>query len=75
MPTAGDARRGDASDPWKRASPKLNTPPSDATSQYPFPLGVAAIPTIGWLRTMAPVLPKNCASPYEKIPPSDATIQ
>jgi hypothetical protein len=32
-------------------------------------------PTMGWLRCMAPVEPKNPASPREKIPPSDATSQ
>ena len=38
-------------------------PPSEATSQYPPPSGVAAMPTTGLLRSMLPVLPKNCASP------------
>ena len=30
-----------------------------ATSQYPRPLGVGAMPTIGWLRLIAPVEPKK----------------
>ena len=34
-------------EPWKRASPKLNTPPSEATSQYPCPVAVASIATMG----------------------------
>src|SRR5438552_2788370 len=36
-------------EPWNLASPKENTPPSDATRQAPSPLGVAAIPTTGAL--------------------------
>jgi hypothetical protein len=36
---------------------------------------VAAIPTTGLLRWMAPVEPKNVASPYVKMPPSVATNQ
>ena len=31
-------------DPSKTASPKANTPPSAATTQYPGPFGVAAVP-------------------------------
>ena len=34
---------------------------------------IAAMPTMGWLRAMAPVEPWNPASPKEKMPPSDAT--
>ena len=33
-------------DPRKGASPKENSSPSEATSQYPWPLSVAAIPTM-----------------------------
>ena len=33
MPTTGIRSRTDPVDPWKRASPKANTPPSEATSQ------------------------------------------
>ena len=57
------------------ASPKLKMPPSDATSQYPSPVGVAAMPTIGALSRRAPADPKNPASPKVKMPPSDATSQ
>ncbi len=32
-------------------------PPSEATSQYPPPSGVAAIPTIGLFNGMAPAEP------------------
>src|SRR5437868_1149953 len=32
-------------------------PPSDATSQYPWPVGEAAIPTIGWFRRTFPAEP------------------
>ena len=62
-------------DPKKAASPKAKIPPSDATSQYPLPDAVEAMPTIGLFSLMAPVDPKKPASPNEKIPPSDATIQ
>src|SRR5579862_3138713 len=34
-------------EPWNVASPKLKIPPSPATSQYPFPLGVARMLMIG----------------------------
>src|SRR5664280_987349 len=50
-------------------------PPSEATSQYPLPSGVDAIPTTGLWRVRAPVEPKNAASPKLKMPPSDATSQ
>ena len=50
-------------------------PPSDATSQYPPPSGVGAMPTIGLLSGMPPVEPQNGASPNVKMPPSDATSQ
>ena len=32
-------------------------PPSEATTQYPAPSGVAAMPTTGLLRTVPPVEP------------------
>ena len=38
-------------------------PPSAATSQYPRPSGVVAMPTMGLFRWMDPVEPKNLASP------------
>ena len=40
-----------------------------------MPDGVAAIPTMGWLSFSAPVEPWKAASPKEKMPPSDPTIQ
>ena len=55
--------------------PKVNVPPSEATSTYPDPLGPAIMPMIGLLSVMAPVDPKKLASPKEKIPPSEATNQ
>src|SRR5205823_5099306 len=61
--------------PAKTASPKPKIPPSEATSQYPCPLGVGAMPTMGWFRWMPPVEPWNTASPKLKIPPSEATSQ
>ena len=36
---------------------------------------IVAMPTIGWLRWMAPIEPKNGASPKVKMPPSAATSQ
>ena len=50
-------------------------PPSDATSQYPPPSEVAAMPTMGALRGLPPMEPRKAASPKEKMPPSDATSQ
>ena len=41
-------------DPRKGASPKLNTPPSLATNQYPLALAVATMPVIGELRCWPP---------------------
>lgn len=32
-------------------------PPSGATSQYPWPLGVAVMATMGWFSRMPPVDP------------------
>ena len=43
--------------PMYGASPKVKIPPSEATSQYPRPSGVEAIPTIGLLRRTLPVEP------------------
>ena len=45
------------------ASPKLKMPPSEATSQYPPPSGVAAMPTIGAFSGLPPCDPKKPASP------------
>src|SRR2546422_7846591 len=49
----------DPVEPWNAASPKEKTPPSEATSQYPLPVGVAAIPTIGLLSGVPPMEPKK----------------
>src|SRR5918993_1521012 len=46
-------------------------PPSAATSQYPAPVGVAAIPTSG--RLSGPVVPYSFVSPVRNIRPSRAT--
>ncbi len=53
----------------------MKIPPSEATSQYPPPSGVAAIPTMGWLRCWPPSDPWKAASPKAKTPPSEATSQ
>jgi hypothetical protein len=57
MPTIGWLSRMSPVDPKKAASPNVKMPPSDATSQYPRPVGVDAMPTIGWLSRMSPVEP------------------
>ena len=50
-------------------------PPSEATSQYPSPSGVAAMPTIGLFSGWPPIDPWKAASPKLKMPPSEATSQ
>src|SRR5580658_7054815 len=62
-------------DPKYPASPKANTPPSDATNQYPPPSEVAAMPTTGATRCRPPIDPANPAPPKLKTPPSDAVVQ
>src|SRR5689334_11234911 len=47
MPTTGADSRRPPTEPWKRAVPPVNTPPSDATAQKPLPSGVDATPTSG----------------------------
>ena len=56
---AGDreVRRGPPVEPKKPASPNEKIPPSDATNQYPRPVGVATIATIGLFSRMPPVEP------------------
>lgn len=49
MPTMGALSGLPPIEPWKAASPKEKTPPSDATSQYPLPSEDAAAPTNGTL--------------------------
>ncbi len=51
-----------APEPWKPAPPKLKTPPSDPTSQYPLS-DVAAMPTTGLLSGVPPMEPLNAALP------------
>jgi hypothetical protein len=63
MPTIGWFSRMAPVDPAKRASPNEKMPPSDPTSQYPWPLGVGAIPTMGALSGRLAALPLNGASP------------
>ena len=57
MPTMGLLKWAAAMDPWKTASPKENSPPSEATSQYPWPVAVAAIPITGLFRGCRPIEP------------------
>ena len=56
-PTMGALSGCPPCEPSKTAVPKLKMPPSLATSQYPFPSGVATIATTGALRWMLPVDP------------------
>src|SRR5438445_11842188 len=62
-------------EPKKGAAPKLKTPPSAATSQYPLPSGLTAAATIGWTRWMEPAEPWKEALPTLSTPPSPATSQ
>ncbi len=57
MPTIGWFRVSLPVDPWNRAEPKAKIPPSEATSQYPPPVGAAAMPTIGRLSGLPPMEP------------------
>ena len=75
MPTMGRLRGLPPIEPSNGASPKENTPPSEATSQYPPPSAVVAMPTMGRLRGLPPIDPWNGASPKENTPPSEATSQ
>ena len=63
IPTIGLLSAMAPVEPKKAASPKAKIPPSDATSQYPFPEGVAARPTIGRLSMIPPVDPMKVALP------------
>ena len=60
------------SEPRNGAPPKLNTPPSTPTSQYPPP-DRALMPVIGATRCSPPSDPAKCASPKAKTLPSAAT--
>src|SRR5882724_125660 len=71
--TIGWLRRMPPVDPRKRASPNEKMPPSDAISQPPLPVGVLAIPTIGWVGRST--LPNGPASPKAKVLPSRLTSQ
>jgi hypothetical protein len=73
MPTTGPSAVEDAEP--KKGALKAKTPPSDATSQYPLPEGVAAMSTIGLLSRTEPSPPLKGASPRAKTPPSAATNQ
>jgi hypothetical protein len=46
-----------------------------AAALVPASAGTDSPPTMGWFRWWPPRLPKNCASPNEKTPPSEAIIQ
>ena len=56
MPTMGLLRVRFPVEPWKGLL-KLNTPPSEATVQYPPVAPSAAMPTIGSLSTVFPTEP------------------
>ena len=57
MPTTDAFMDFAAIEPSNGALPNENTPPSAPASQYPFPSGAAAIPTIGALRCVPPIEP------------------
>ena len=75
MPTIGRADRERRRSSRGSASPKLKMPPSERRASSRDRRGVGAIPTIGWLRCIAPVEPWKRASPKLKMPPSEATSQ
>ena len=74
MPTMGRFSGLAPMEPRNAASPKAKIPPSEATSQYPAPLAVGVMPTMGFTNCSAPVEPSNGA-PKAKMPPSDAVNQ
>ena len=57
----------------KAALPREKTPPSDATSQYPPPSDMAAMPTMGALSALPPIDWK-AASPKEDPSTTDSTV-
>jgi hypothetical protein len=69
------ADAGLTSEPRNGAPPKLNSPPSLDTVQYPVPGRWAEMLTIGALSADPPIEPRNVASPKVKMPPSEATSQ
>jgi hypothetical protein len=75
MATIGEARRRSPSEPRNGAEPKAKTPPSSATSQYPPPLGTAAMPTTGWAGFLSAREPKKGALPKLCTPPSSEASQ
>src|ERR1700722_5874251 len=80
MPTMGLLSLTPPIDPWNPALPKVNTPPSEATVQYPWPLApdrvmVGAMPTMGCASLIPPIDPSKPRPPKANIPPSDATVQ
>src|SRR2546421_13068553 len=50
-------------------------PPSVAVSQYPFAVGVGAIPTMGRFSLVPLRAPRKVALPKARTPPSEDTIQ
>ena len=56
-------------EPSNGALPNENTPPSEATSQYPLPSGVAAIPSTGALRAFVVSPPNGTASAHPMTAP------
>ena len=71
MPTMGALSRCPPVDPRTLAEPNENTPPSDATAQYPCCPLTCTPPTIGRLSGLPSIDPKN-GTPKVKMPPSDA---
>src|SRR5712691_2154344 len=75
MPTIGLLSLVPPAEPRNWASPKAKTPPSEATSQYPFRLGGGAVRAIGWLILNPPTEPKNPVSPKMTTWPVDVTLR
>jgi hypothetical protein len=57
------------------ASPKEKIPPSEPRSQYPPPVGVAAIPVMAAESTWPAIEPFDTASPKFRTRPSAVAVQ
>ena len=75
MPTTGLLSTRDPVEPKKPASPKEKIPPSAASSKYPRPSGVGAMPTTLWLRGVLAMFPYETASPKDSTAPALETTQ
>src|SRR5688500_18894319 len=73
MATTGLLSRRSPVDPKNSASPNEKTPPSPPVVQYPLPVGVGAMPTMGRVRLL--IDPLSWAPPRASTAPLAAAIQ